>query len=158
VLSDYSYKHDFDNDTKSTKGLALGTLKRQVTRDDIEEGRGRGSSLFAAGKLWLEGGTFGGEAHRKKRETGVPGFAGPINNSELPEAPSGEPGPNNSISDIMKQHTIPEGGIEMSENPMFQNNKDGARMKRFDSFKGAGAGRVRAPSKVKQENAEAGDV
>ena len=39
-------------------------------------------------------------------------------------------------------------------------SKDGAGVKRFDSFKKeAGAGRVRAPSKVEQENAAAaGDV
>jgi hypothetical protein len=30
----HSYKHDFDNDTKTTKGLALGVLKRQATGDD----------------------------------------------------------------------------------------------------------------------------
>jgi hypothetical protein len=168
VAQAYSYKHDFDNDTKSTKGLALGILKRQTTEGDIEEGRGRGNSLFAAGKLWLErissggmdlgGGTFSSEARRKKREAGVPGFAGPIDDSKLPEAPPGEPRPNNSIFDIMKQQTNPEGGIEMSENPMFQNNKDGAGMKRYDSFKGAGEGKMREPSKVKQENLSAGDV
>ena len=55
-------------------------------------------------------------------------------------------------------------GIEMAMNPMFQNNKDGAgAMERFDSFKGKGAGRLRAPSKQTKQQpdaaaAAAGDV
>jgi hypothetical protein len=130
VAQAYSYKHDFDNDAKTTKGLALGTLTRQATGDDIEEGGERGSSLFAAGKGWLErissgavdlaGEIFYSEARRKEREAGVPGFAGAIDNSELPQAPLGEPGPNNSIFDIMKQRSLQEGGIEMAENPMLK--------------------------------------
>jgi hypothetical protein len=58
------------------------------------------------------------------------------------------------------QQTILEVGIEMAFNPMLQ-NKDGAGvMKRFDSFKGKGAGRLRAPSKQneKPDAAAAGDV
>ena len=126
-----SYKHDFDNDAKTTKGLALGTLTRQATGYDIEVGRDRGSSLFAAGKRWLErissgavdlaGEIFYSEARRKEREAGVPGFAGTVDNSDLPPQPPGEPGPNNSIFDIMKQRSLQDGGIEMAENPMLKN-------------------------------------
>jgi hypothetical protein len=158
VAQAYSYKHDFDNDAKTTKGLALGTLTRQATGDDIEEGRGRGSSLFAAGKGWLErissgavdlaGEVFYSEARRKEREAGVPGFAGPVDNSDLPQAPAGAPGPNNSIFDIMKQQSLHEGGIEMAENPMLKNidekGKKGLKKKSDE-----GEGRLRAPSKQK---------
>jgi hypothetical protein len=45
-----------------------------------------------------------------------------------------------------EKNTIPEGGIEMAENPMFRDaSKNGTGMKRFDCFKkqaggGKGAG------------------
>jgi hypothetical protein len=155
VAQAYSYKHHIDNDAKNTNGLALGTMARQATGDDIEEGRDRGSSLFAAGRGWLErissgavdlaGEVFFSEARRKEREAGVPGFAGPIDNSDLPQAPAGAPGPNNSIFDIMKQRSLHEGGIEMAENPMLKNmDKRG-----FKKESEEGEGRLRAPSKQK---------
>jgi hypothetical protein len=38
VAQAYSHKHDFDNDAKSTKRLALGVLKKQVTEPRAEIG------------------------------------------------------------------------------------------------------------------------
>jgi hypothetical protein len=135
VAQAYSYKHEFDNDKKGTNGLALGVLKkREKDEDEDEDGdeEGRGSSLLAAGRgllarissgaMDLGGRIFNTQAYREKLEAGVPGFAGARHNSAAPPPPAGQPGPNNSIFDIMSQKLqASEGDFEVAENPMLQN-------------------------------------
>jgi hypothetical protein len=102
---------------------------------------------ISSGAVDLAGEIFYSEARRKERESGVPGFAGRIDNCDLPPQPLGEPGPNNSIFDIMKQRSLQEGGIEMAENPMLK-SMDEKGKKGFKNKSDGGEGRLRAPSKA----------
>jgi hypothetical protein len=122
----YAYKVDYNEDSKSGTGLAMGVLKSASSSSSTacdDEEKGRGSSLF--GFLSPRERAERKEAKRKAFEATAPGWTGEV--EEPPPPPPGVPPPNNDIFDKLRLQREADakagvgGGIELMENPMRKN-------------------------------------